>query len=75
MQLRSTPLNRVTSVRGHFAPIKRRKYFILASMYESYSGLAKVARLSGVDCIKIRAVVDLPENGCYPHLDVGKVVI
>ena len=41
-----TPLNRVTSVRGHFDPIKRRtllteNIFVLASMCESYSGPAK----------------------------------
>ena len=43
-----TPLNRVTSVRGHFASIKRRtllteNIFVLASMCESYSGPAKSA--------------------------------
>ena len=35
-----SPLNRVTSVRGHFPPINR-KYFVLASMCESYSGPTK----------------------------------
>ena len=50
--IQSTPLNRVTSVRAYFAPIKRRtllteKKFVLASMCESYSGPAKMARLSG----------------------------
>ena len=44
--IQSTPLNRATSVRGHFAPIKRRTLLTenilqLASMCESYSGPAK----------------------------------
>ena len=46
LQIQSTPLNRVTSVRGYFDPIKRRtllteNIFVLASMCESYSGPAK----------------------------------
>ena len=44
--IQSTPLNRVTSVRGYFDPIKRRTLltetiFVLTSMCESYSGPAK----------------------------------
>ena len=44
--IQSTPLNRVTSVRGYFDPIKRRtllteNIFVLTSMCESYSGPAK----------------------------------
>ena len=44
--IQSTPLNRVTSVRAYFDPIKRRillteNIFVLASMCESYSGPAK----------------------------------
>ena len=44
--IQSTPLNRVTSVRGYFDPIKRRtllteNIFVLISMCESYSGPAK----------------------------------
>ena len=46
MYIQSTPLNRITSVRGYFDPIKRRtllteNIFVLASMCESYSGPAK----------------------------------
>ena len=45
-EVQSTPLNRVTSVRAYFDPIKRRtllteNIFLLASMCESYSGPAK----------------------------------
>ena len=70
LYIQSTPLNRVTSVRGHFGPIQaenpiNRKYFVLASMCKSYSGPTKsgpIKRLtqlnSGpikrVDCIYIR---------------------
>ena len=55
-KLQSTMLNMVTSVRGHFFPIKRRtllKYFVLASMCESYSGPAKSGPIKRVDCISI----------------------
>ena len=46
MEIQSTPLNWVTSVRGYFDPIKQRtllteNIFVVVSMCESYSGPAK----------------------------------
>ena len=52
LQLQSTPLNRVTSVRGHFVPIKRRTLLTENILYQllcmrAIPVLPKVARLSG----------------------------